>query len=497
MNATSRLTAIAIAVLATAIAVPRAQPPPRAQLVIVVDGLRPDSVTAQLMPRLVALGRRGIIFTAHHSVFPAVTRPNAATFTTGVYPETHGLLGNNIYIPSVDPARGLDTGSYANLEAVARAEGRLLTVPTLAEILEQHGKKLVAIGSGTSGAAFLLDPTVANGAVIHQEFTRPESLGARVLEKLGPPPPAAMPNDALNRRVVDGYFSIALEDLHPDVTCLWISDPDHTAHNKGVGTPTTRRALELVDANIGRIEDALKAHGLLDRTNIVVTSDHGFSTHGVTLNLQALAGSRDVVVSEGAIYVKSGDREARVKAIVAALQKSPDVGAIFTRPDPQRGASAFEGVVAGTLSFDVARWNHPRAGDILVSANWSRESNEDGFAGKTTDRGVAGHGASSPYDIHNVLMAAGPDFRTGATSDAPTGNVDVTPTLLRLVGLPVPSTMTGRVIEEALRSARGSPAVAHETHTVRSADGTYELTVHVSSAAGHRYLDDTEVKRRQ
>ena len=315
-----------------------------------------------------------------------------------------------------------------------------------------------------------------------------------------------MPNEALNRRVVDAYFSIALDDLHPDVTFLWISDPDHTAHNKGVGTETTRRALQLVDADIGRIEDALQARGLLERTNIVVTSDHGFSTHGGTLNLDAIVrplantlpdGSRDIVVSEGAIYVRSGDRDARVKAIVAALQKNPDVGAIFTRPDPRRGPSAFEGVVAGTLSFDVARWNHPRSGDVLVSANWTRERNADGYEGKTTDRGAAGHGASSPYDIHNVLMAAGPDFRAGATSDAPTGNVDLTPTLLQLLGVPVPSAMTGRVIEEGLRNAHGSPAVAHESHTVRSADGTYELTVHVSTAAGHRYLDDTEVKRRQ
>src|SRR5947199_20123 len=87
----------------------------------------------------------------------AVTYAHPSTFVTGVYPETHGLLGNTIFIPSVNAARGLDTGARANLEAVARAEGRLLTAPSLGEILERAGKKLVAIGSGTSGAAFLLN----------------------------------------------------------------------------------------------------------------------------------------------------------------------------------------------------------------------------------------------------------------------------------------------------------------------------------------------------
>src|SRR5436189_81061 len=160
-------------------------------------------------------------------------------------------------------------------------------------------------------------------------------------------------------------------------------------------------------------------------------------------------GSKDIVVAEGAIYLRSGRDPVRVAAIVAALQKRSEVGAIFTRPrlrsDGDGRASAqqtsrqtnggAEGVVPGTLSFDTARWNHARAGDILVSANWTSEKNSAGVAGTTADGGVAGHGSSSPYDIHNTLIAAGPDFREHAASDVPTANVDLAPTLLRLLGL--------------------------------------------------------------
>src|SRR5882672_7407671 len=99
---------------------PRAQrQPSHTNLVIVVDGLRPDYVTADVMPRLFKLGQRGIVFNAHHSVFPTVTRVNASSLVTGVYPETHGLMGNNIYVPSVNATRDLDTGERENLEAVA------------------------------------------------------------------------------------------------------------------------------------------------------------------------------------------------------------------------------------------------------------------------------------------------------------------------------------------------------------------------------------------
>src|ERR1700687_6027539 len=109
--------------LATAVT----QTPAHTQLLIVVDGLRPDYVTPALMPRLVRLGQRGIVFNAHHSVFPTVTRVNAASMATGTYPESHGLLGNTVYVPAVDATKGLDTGSRENLEAIARANGPLLT----------------------------------------------------------------------------------------------------------------------------------------------------------------------------------------------------------------------------------------------------------------------------------------------------------------------------------------------------------------------------------
>src|SRR5262245_15375383 len=107
-------------------ALARLQDQSHAQVVIVVDGLRPDEVNAATMPRLTRLGRRGVVFNAHHSVFPTVTRVNSSSMVTGVYPEGHGLLGNTIYIASVDPARGLDTGVHTNLEAVARVSGRAL-----------------------------------------------------------------------------------------------------------------------------------------------------------------------------------------------------------------------------------------------------------------------------------------------------------------------------------------------------------------------------------
>src|SRR5262252_7922410 len=122
---------IAAAAIALALATPLAQAPvAHTHLVIVVDGLRPDYVTPDVMPRLYKLGQRGIVFNAHHSSFPTVTRVNASTFVTGSYPQTHGLMGNTIYIPSANATKGLDTGDRENLLLV-EAHEKMLTAPTL------------------------------------------------------------------------------------------------------------------------------------------------------------------------------------------------------------------------------------------------------------------------------------------------------------------------------------------------------------------------------
>ena len=351
--------------------------PGRPQLLIVIDGLRPDLVTADLTPHLHRLSQRGVVFISHHSVFPTVTRVNAASISTGAYP------------------------------AVAT-------------------------------------------------------------------------------------------ELRPDVAILWLGNLDGASHASGVGAPAARTALAAVDAEIARIDSAL------DDVNFLVASDHGFSTHTGEMDLNALLapftgtltdGSPDVVRAGGAIYLRDGDQD-KLTAIVHALQRTAGYGAIFTRPaapgDP-------EGILPGTLSRALIRWDHPRAADILVSADWTRDTNEHGLAGTTSQGGVAGHGSVSPFDVHATLIAVGPDFRQGLVTDLPTANVDLAPTLLHVLGLDAPRTMQGRALVEALRDGPfpTSMRVESTVHTSESASDAapYAVSVHMSTVDGHQYLDYAEVRR--
>ena len=276
-------------ILALAVVVHAQPDPTHRHLLLVLDGLRPDYVTKDVMPNLHALAQRGVTFTNHHAVYPTVTRVNASSISTGAYPERHGILGNAVFFPRVDANRFLDTGQRSDLERIQHdQDGVLLTAATLGETLRANGKNMLAVGAGTSGAVFLLNHTVAGGAILHTDYALPAPLHQRMFAELGPPPAAGHPNDARNSRAVSAFLTIGLPAVDPAVTVMWLSDPDTTAHALGMGHPTTIEALRRLDREVLNIQDGLRKAGLFDVYNIWVTSDHGFATYTGAPNVRAL-----------------------------------------------------------------------------------------------------------------------------------------------------------------------------------------------------------------
>ena len=60
------------------------------------------------------------------------------------------------------------------------------------------------------------------------------------------------------------------------------------------------------------------------------------------------------------------------------------------------------------------------------------------------------HGSFSPIDVHNLLLATGPDFRDAFVDTLPSGNVDVAPTIAKILGIELPQAQ-GRPLLEALK----------------------------------------------
>jgi arylsulfatase A-like enzyme len=99
------------------------------------------------------------------------------------------------------------------------------------------------------------------------------------------------------------------------------------------------------------------------------------------------------------------------------------------------------------------------------------------------------HGGIGPWTVRNTMLASGPDFKRAAVIRTPTSNVDVTPTLLYLLGNSQAVTgMDGRVMLEALAAGPDEEQVALDTRTLRVQNGPYRAVLQVSEAAGKRYI---------
>ncbi|MBE7171519.1 MAG: alkaline phosphatase family protein [Williamsia sp.] len=477
-------------------------------LIVFFDGLRPDYITAEGMPRLYAFRQEACYGTQHHSVFPTVTRVNSSSYSTGSYPATHGLMGNTVYFPGVDKKKGLNTGEATELNRINSAtHGHLLTAETsLGQVLRQAGQRFMVFSSGSTGQALLQNHTVS-GITINPTMILPDSFRQQVVGDIGAPPSGGKADAAGHAWVTDALMKYGLVQDGPLVNAVWYSEPDGAAHQYGIGSPQARAALKLVDAQFGRILDSLKARKMDDKTNILISTDHGFATYIgkqrladflISQELKKDTTSEDVVVAEGAIYVNNHDKELTQK-IVAALQGQQWAGPLFTKGNKP---GDLKGWVAGTLSFEAVHWNHAdRAADILTASNWDDSKNAQGYAGASYSTGVAGHGGLSPYEVHIPLMAAGPSFKKQYTDTLPTSNVDLVPTILHIHHLPLPKTMEGRVMGELLMEKGAevkAPVAVSETvvSMASTKEGTYQIELHRTILGKYKYVDYATIRRK-
>ncbi|MEE8360705.1 MAG: ectonucleotide pyrophosphatase/phosphodiesterase, partial [Gemmatimonadales bacterium] len=80
---------------------------PPTVILVSLDGFRWDYLDRPVAPTLQAIARRGVRADGLIPVFPSKTFPNHYSMVTGLYPEHHGLVANNMYDPTDDSWYGL------------------------------------------------------------------------------------------------------------------------------------------------------------------------------------------------------------------------------------------------------------------------------------------------------------------------------------------------------------------------------------------------------
>ncbi|MCC6175064.1 MAG: alkaline phosphatase family protein [Chloroflexi bacterium] len=436
-------------------------------LVMVMDGLRPDFITPDLMPNLHALAARGVRFDESHAIVPTVTRVNAATLATGTLPRRHGLPANLFSAPRVDPSVLISIGEGDSVAQIGEAYG-VFREATLADTIGRAGGRTAIVSSGTRGSAQMLHPRLRErgDVLIHPTLSTGAELAA-FEARLGPLPERTAPNTERTGWFARAAAEIVIPEHRPDLLLVWHDDPDTSQHRFGLGHPASLRAIRDADEHLGALLDAYRAAGLDRDVTIAVVSDHGYvqvdRQVDVATELAEVAGDEACLVATNggaALLYAPGGSGRCLSRLVGRLYDLPDVAAVFS------GANDHP-TLDGTLPLGAIGHGGPLAPDLLVTFAWDDGQNEHGWAGRaaaTPSPNLATHGGASRWETRNTLILAGAGIESGAVSTAPAGLVDLTPTLLTLLGLTPPAPLDGRVLAEALSSETIAEA-AHERPT--------------------------------
>lgn len=493
----SRLSAKVIAAILFAGAMPASATPHASRHVVLVvwDGMRPDFVSEQNTPVLWHLAREGMTFRNHHAVYPCATEVNGVAIATGAYPNRNGVIANYEFRPEID-AKGM---LHSEDRAVVRkgdelSGGKYVALPTIAENVRAVG--LTSFVSAAKPVGLLLDR--------HELISLGDA--AWVLGPLG----GFAQSDKAPASERDRQAVVALTDAFsrtklPNFSLLWLSEPDDSEHKFAPGSKETLAAMKSSDENLGRVLAAMDRNKARESTDVFVVSDHGFSTIQRSIDLRKVLRDAkfDVVtqftseprpgeimlVGHGGtvLFYVIGHDAVVIRRLVEFLQHSDFAGVIFTR-------QSFD----GTFSFDQARIDSEHAPDVEMAFRWNDRKNQFGVAGMidadwNRKAGEGTHATLSRFDIHNLLIAAGPDFRSGLTDDLPTGNVDLAPTIYEILSIKLAEQLDGRILSEALRNIN-NPTLQPDTKTIEATcnfpNGTWRQTLKVSHAGSTIYLDE-------
>ncbi|WP_427788667.1 ectonucleotide pyrophosphatase/phosphodiesterase [Brevundimonas diminuta] len=358
-------------------------------ILISIDGFRADYLERGVTPVLSRLAAEGASGPMKPS-FPSVTFPNHYTLVTGLHPDHHGIVGNNM----VDAELG--RFSLGNKQAVTDRRWWDQGEPIWVSAERQGVKTATMFWPGSE----------ADIRGVRPSYWKPFD--------------QSMPGDARVDQVLQ-WLDLPVAE-RPGLTTLYFDIVDTMGHHHGPDAPQTTEAMRSVDASIGRLIDGLKARGLYENTMLVVVSDHGMaatSPERVTV--------LDDIIDSAAVEIIYGGPVTFLNP-VAGREAEVEQALLGSRPhlDCWRKSEIPARLVLGS---------NPRVSAIVCAS-------EPGWVLATRDRMPNKPGGAHGYDnaapeMQAVFIAHGPGVIAGRRLQN-LDSVDVQPFLARLLGVTAP-----------------------------------------------------------
>jgi Type I phosphodiesterase / nucleotide pyrophosphatase len=567
---------------------------PHNLILFIPDGLRGRIVTPDTAPAMAEIRDKGVNFKNSHSLFPTFTTANASAMATGHYLGDTGDFSNTIYTGyPVAPASGtvvpfLEVDPVI-LDVDEHFGGDYLNEDTVLKLARAQSYSTAAIGK--LGPTLIFDHTDKTGADGLHSIVIDDATGGKTgvplsqemqaaLTKANLPletpsrgdngkagdaktPGTTAPNIAQQAYFADVATKVVLPMFKarnkPFVLVFWSRDPDGSQHNTGdslnavtpgINGPTSLAGIKNADNNLAQLRKALDDLGLSATTNIIVSSDHGFSTISkesktspsvkgtyddtptgflpmgflaidlakaldlplfdpndknarVADNARPKAGNGvlgkdpakpDLVVATNGgsdlIYMPGKERKLAQRTIKALLEQDY-VSGLFV--DDELGR--FPGTLPMSQLGLKGKAATPTPSIVVNFRSYVAGCDEPTncsveIADTVLRQGQGMHGSFGRGDTMNFMAAIGPDFKAGYVDALPVSNADVGVTAARLLGLTQKpkGNLIGRVMTEAMPNGATPKAFSGTIKSQPSAGGL-RTVLNFQRVLTQRYFD--------
>lgn len=366
-------------------------------ILISLDGFHPDYLSQYNPPILNKLAQKGVRAKWMIPSFPTKTFPNHYTVATGLYPDRHGIIENNMYDRETKSVFGLDKREEVTNPRWWGGEPIWVT----------------AEKQGQTAAAFFFPGT--------------ETPIQGVLPTFWKEYEHTLPNEQRVDTILS-WLDLPKEK-RPTVLTMYFSDVDDAGHDFSPYSEGTKTAVMKVDGNIGRLLEGLQARKIDRKVNLIIFSDHGMQSYlprdAVILDEMFDAESAERIFWVGEftqIFPKEGKENEIYNSIKAKLPPTAD---IYRRDEfPARYRFGANKRIAPLVVV-------PKPGAIIMNRKRYQEMEERG----TLDKLRGGHGYdNAAVSMRALFIAHGSAFKKGLVAE-PFENIHIYNLMCEILGL--------------------------------------------------------------
>lgn len=232
-------------------------------IILSLDGFRADFLQRGLTPRLNAFIEEGVSPKYMLPSFPSVTFPNHYTLATGLYPESHGVVGNTFWDPELKeqfyythPDQSMHPKWWGGEPFWVTAE-------------RQGIRAAIHMWPGSEAHIGGVEPSFMD------RYSGKEKLDAKVSKILG----------YLDRPGKEDE-TIDVQHMRPQLIAAYVPDVDRDGHKYGPNSTEIKKTIENVDHMLNDIFEGLETRNLTDIVNVMIVSDHGMATTDISRLIQ-------------------------------------------------------------------------------------------------------------------------------------------------------------------------------------------------------------------